>query len=170
MRNGINYTVRANREIILSAGVFRSPQILMLSGIGNREHLSTLNITVILDLPVGDNFQAHVAVNPIINIYNYSYINPSNDMTVENLYEYYVNSSGPLSLLSSVDTLMSTRFNDDYEWPDFYNSVDVARFGNNLTEIVSGYDSSYRNDWENYYRPLLGKSYIHISFSVYRYV
>ncbi|KAG6442301.1 glucose dehydrogenase [FAD, quinone] [Manduca sexta] len=52
-------TLRASKEVILSAGVFNSPQLLMLSGIGPREHLKDMNITVRVDLPVGMNFQDH---------------------------------------------------------------------------------------------------------------
>jgi choline dehydrogenase-like flavoprotein len=54
--------IRARREIVLSAGVIGSPQILMLSGIGPADHLRTLGIRVIADLPVGDNLHDHLYV------------------------------------------------------------------------------------------------------------
>jgi choline dehydrogenase-like flavoprotein len=54
-------TLRARREVILSAGAIASPQILMLSGIGPGEELRRLGLTVALDAPgVGRNLQDHI--------------------------------------------------------------------------------------------------------------
>ena len=59
VKGGVSYTVRA-REIILSGGSFNSPQLLQLSGIGPAEHLKSLGIPVIADMPsVGANLQDH---------------------------------------------------------------------------------------------------------------
>ncbi|SPB13769.1 choline dehydrogenase [Caballeronia novacaledonica] len=65
-RGGQVQTLRARREIIVSAGVFNSPQLLMASGIGPAAHLRDLNIDVVHDLPgVGENLQDHldIAIN-----------------------------------------------------------------------------------------------------------
>ncbi|HEU5375313.1 MAG TPA: choline dehydrogenase [Ktedonobacteraceae bacterium] len=54
-------TVRANREVLVCGGAINSPQILMLSGVGPAEHLRSVGIEVIADLPgVGENLQDHL--------------------------------------------------------------------------------------------------------------
>jgi 4-pyridoxate dehydrogenase len=65
VKNGIATLVRANREVILCGGVINSPQLLMLSGIGDPEKLNTLGIAVKLPLRgVGRNLQDHISVAP----------------------------------------------------------------------------------------------------------
>ena len=59
-RNGRRYRARARREIVLSAGAFNSPKLLMLSGVGPPDHLRAHGIDVVQELPgVGRNLQDH---------------------------------------------------------------------------------------------------------------
>ena len=60
LRDGQIEQVTADREVILSAGAYQSPQLLMLSGIGPADHLRTLQIQVLQDLPVGEGLQDHL--------------------------------------------------------------------------------------------------------------
>jgi choline dehydrogenase-like flavoprotein len=55
--------VRAEREVILSAGAYQSPVLLMLSGIGPADEIAPLGIEPRIDLPVGRNLQDHVMAN-----------------------------------------------------------------------------------------------------------
>jgi choline dehydrogenase-like flavoprotein len=52
--------IRAGREVILSAGTYQSPQLLLLSGVGPPADLELAGIPPVLDLPVGANLQDHV--------------------------------------------------------------------------------------------------------------
>lgn len=59
-KNGQLFQVRARHEVILSAGAFQSPQILMLSGVGDSSELQRHNIPLVHHLPgVGKNLQDH---------------------------------------------------------------------------------------------------------------
>lgn len=58
--NNQEYTVSASREVILSAGTVKSPQLLELSGVGNPEILTRAGIDIKVDSPmVGENLQEH---------------------------------------------------------------------------------------------------------------
>jgi choline dehydrogenase len=62
-QRGETRVVRAAREVILCGGVYNSPQLLMLSGIGPADHLTDIGITPLIDLPgVGANLQEHPRV------------------------------------------------------------------------------------------------------------
>jgi choline dehydrogenase len=53
-------TLRADREVILSAGAYESPKLLMLSGVGPAAALPLFGIEVVEDLPVGQGLQDHL--------------------------------------------------------------------------------------------------------------
>ncbi|XP_075431004.1 choline dehydrogenase, mitochondrial [Ascaphus truei] len=63
IKNGQKKKAYASKEVILSGGAINSPQLLMLSGIGNADDLRKLGIPVISHLPgVGQNLQDHLEV------------------------------------------------------------------------------------------------------------
>jgi choline dehydrogenase len=63
-------TIRAEREVILSAGSYETPKLLMLSGVGPAEALRSFGLEVRADLPVGQGLQDHllVLVNYLTNV------------------------------------------------------------------------------------------------------
>lgn len=63
LKDGAPHTVRAEREVIVSAGVIGSAQLLLLSGIGPADELRAAGVDVTLDLPgVGKNLHDHLMV------------------------------------------------------------------------------------------------------------
>jgi choline dehydrogenase-like flavoprotein len=63
VHRGVRETIRAEREVIVSAGAYQSPVLLMLSGLGLREELEPFGIPVRQELPVGRNLQDHAMAN-----------------------------------------------------------------------------------------------------------
>ncbi|KAA8614449.1 Choline dehydrogenase [Pyrenophora tritici-repentis] len=66
---GITYDIHAAKEVIVSAGAFHSPQLLMVSGVGPRETLQKFNIDVVADRPgVGQNMWDHIMFGPAYEV------------------------------------------------------------------------------------------------------
>ncbi|GAA4412244.1 GMC family oxidoreductase N-terminal domain-containing protein [Nibrella viscosa] len=66
VRNGATEQIMVEKEVIVSAGALQSPKILMLSGVGPADHLTSMGIPVAADLPgVGQNLQDHIQL-PVI--------------------------------------------------------------------------------------------------------
>ncbi|KAI4117406.1 MAG: hypothetical protein LQ345_002347 [Seirophora villosa] len=62
---GRQYTLRATKEIVLTAGVFGSPQLLMVSGVGPAPTLRQYDIPIVADRPgVGQNMEDHIYFGP----------------------------------------------------------------------------------------------------------
>ncbi|KAF9786560.1 hypothetical protein SFRURICE_012168 [Spodoptera frugiperda] len=61
-------TLKAKKEVIVSAGVMNTPKLLMLSGVGPEEHLKGKYIEVVSNLPVGENLQEHMSAVIVVNM------------------------------------------------------------------------------------------------------
>ncbi|CAF9937390.1 MAG: hypothetical protein ALECFALPRED_007237 [Alectoria fallacina] len=60
-----DYVLSANKEVVVSAGAFQSPQLLMVSGIGPAATLKKYNIPIVAERPgVGQNMQDHILMGP----------------------------------------------------------------------------------------------------------
>lgn len=138
-RNGKRYKIYSRKEVILSAGAINSPQLLMLSGIGHKEHLEEKGIKVIKDLPVGDNLQDHVGmggmtwlVDKPVSIVQDRF----NPAQITN--QYVLNERGPMTTLGGVEGLgfVTTKLgNHSIDWPDIQfhmapASVSLLSFNN----------------------------------------
>ena len=66
VQDGATHTTRAEREVVLCAGTFFSPKLLLQSGIGPAAELRALGIAVVADLPgVGKNLQDHMQLSAV---------------------------------------------------------------------------------------------------------
>ena len=119
-RRGQSKTVTADRDIILSSGSIGSPQILMLSGIGEAKHLKENGIEVHHALKgVGQNLQDHLQARlvykcnePTLNDEVRSLINQAKIAM-----KYALFRAGPMTMAASLATgFMKTR--EDLETPD----------------------------------------------------
>lgn len=99
-RDGSVWTAVAAREVILSAGAIRTPQLLELSGIGGDNILAKAGVQSRISLPgVGNNLQDHMLMHMSAAFNNESYVYPNimqnstiNDWARQN---YYANRTGP---------------------------------------------------------------------------
>ena len=111
----------ARKEVILSAGVFNTPKLLMLSGIGDQAELGSLGIPTRVNLPsVGGNLTDHVLLGNAWRVNNNetfdSYLAP--DVLPQKIQEWNQTHQGPLSWtvtnqmawlrLSQNDTIIQT--------------------------------------------------------------
>ena len=92
LRNNVPEAVRADREVIVSAGAYHSPHLLLLSGIGPAAELRALGIKPRIDLPVGRNLHDHPMV-----VLVWLTDEPSLAMTPESLALFEAEGRGPLT-------------------------------------------------------------------------
>jgi len=69
VKDGETRSVRARREVVVSAGSLNSPGVLMRSGIGPADHLRDHGIDVVRDVPeVGRNLQEHASFHSVFQV------------------------------------------------------------------------------------------------------
>ncbi|KAN0065088.1 hypothetical protein ACQY0O_001584 [Thecaphora frezii] len=122
----------AKKEVILSGGAFHSPQLLMLSGIGPKQHLSKFGIPVLVDSPnVGQNMQDHI------------FFGPSYPVKIETLTKL---ASDPIYLAAQL-----ANFTLSHQGPLTNNVADLIAFerwsSSKLSSIGADVLNSYPQDW-----------------------
>lgn len=138
VRNGKKQIVLARKEVILSAGAINSPQILMLSGLGPKEHLGKFKIPVLKDLHVGENLQDHVAMGGLTFLIDKPVsIVQDRFHAIAMTMQYTVNARGPMTSLGGVEGLA---FVDTYlgnkSWPDIQFHMAPASFNSDAGKRV----------------------------------
>ncbi|RLN02673.1 hypothetical protein BBJ28_00015452, partial [Nothophytophthora sp. Chile5] len=93
-------TIRSAKEVILSGGSINSPQLLMLSGVGDAEHLKEVGVPLVHHLSaVGKNMQDHegfnfqLACKKPVTLYNVTKHFPGNVLKIG--YEWLTSKTGP---------------------------------------------------------------------------
>ena len=119
-RGGVMHVVKARKEVILSGGSINSPQLLMLSGIGEAAQLQQHGIEVVADLPgVGKNLQDHLQARLV-----YKCNEPTLNDEVSSLMgqariglKYLMFRAGPMTMAASLATGF-LRTGDHVDTPD----------------------------------------------------
>ncbi|XP_053617634.1 glucose dehydrogenase [FAD, quinone]-like [Plodia interpunctella] len=132
-RNRLRYEVRARKEVILSAGPIASPQLLMLSGVGPKDHLSRLGIPVIQDLPVGQTLYDHITFPGLVftlNVANLSFIE-SRITRLENVIQWIQFGDTGVSTTGAAEGIgyIKTPLSDD---PDEVPDIELISIGGSL--------------------------------------
>ncbi|GAM90035.1 hypothetical protein ANO11243_080750 [Dothideomycetidae sp. 11243] len=97
----VHFTLSARKEVILSAGAFQSPQLLMVSGVGPASQLRALKIPVIVDRPgVGQNLTDHIFFGPSSRVGVQTFTKLANNPVyalTEFVLHYSLKQEGPLT-------------------------------------------------------------------------
>jgi len=108
-QNGRDEVARCSREIILAGGAVNSPQLLMVSGIGPADHLNSIGIRPLHDLPgVGGNLQDHLDAAVLQFCKTRDTYDTANKLV--SLYRYWKDKKGPgTSPIAESGGFISTR-------------------------------------------------------------
>ncbi|XP_052088266.1 glucose dehydrogenase [FAD, quinone]-like isoform X2 [Mytilus californianus] len=121
IKNGRKMIFSANKEVVLSAGAVNSPHLLMLSGIGPKEHLEKLKINVHADLPVGENLEDHMFFFMKYKTADELSVSIKSTKSWWNILKYYLTGEGIYSFAGNEGLLFdkSTQGNHSLLYPDY---------------------------------------------------
>ena len=119
-RQGQSLEIKARKEVVLSAGAIGSPQLLMVSGVGESSQLKSHGITIVQELKgVGQNLQDHLQARPVYKC-NVSTINTETGNWWKQAMigiRYILTRKGPMTMAASLGTaFLKTR--QELETPD----------------------------------------------------
>ncbi|XP_053691273.1 glucose dehydrogenase [FAD, quinone]-like [Sabethes cyaneus] len=120
-KNNRCYRIFARKEVILSAGSLSSPKLLMLSGIGPKEHLESLSIPVIKSLDVGYNLHDHNLYPNLTFFPNQPITMDLEKSTAQHFADYIANGTGPFSIPGRFEAISFLKTSDSFianDYPD----------------------------------------------------
>ena len=169
VHNRKTFKVFVRKEVILSAGTFNSPQLLMLSGIGPKEQLNRINVPVLRDLQVGQNMYDHIShfgptfiVNTTGASLNAEYLNLGHLKEVLSGY-------GILTTIGGVEALNFIKTKNSKEPADFPDAELIFVPGSLASDQGSGLRRGMRISqslYDKVYKPLESTSIDHWSVMI----
>ncbi|ESO83275.1 hypothetical protein LOTGIDRAFT_133667 [Lottia gigantea] len=149
--NGELKEVYVKKEVILSAGAIGSPKILLLSGIGPKDHLKTHGINLVKDLPVGNNLHDHMSL--YVPFRSKKVFNTMDKVkSVLTLLQYITMKTGKLSeCLQGIGFLSTKTSEPDYPDVQFHISNFVVdevalNFTNEVTNFAEYFNQMTQKD------------------------
>ncbi|HLM49527.1 MAG TPA: GMC family oxidoreductase N-terminal domain-containing protein [Solirubrobacteraceae bacterium] len=134
-RRGREHVARAEREVVLTAGAFGSPQLLQLSGIGPADELTALGLSVAVDAPeVGRNLQDHPF---LVCVWEVTHGSLADAEHPKHLAEWLLRRSGPLTS-SVAEAFAFVRSRPGLPAPDLQFHFAPAYFVNHGADTFDG--------------------------------
>ncbi|EYE92427.1 GMC family oxidoreductase [Aspergillus ruber CBS 135680] len=153
--DGVHYVLSANREVIVSAGAFQSPQLLMVSGVGPKASLEKHNIPVVADRPgVGQNMWDHVLMGPTYRVNAITSSSLANPDALNEANDLFINKQEGILTNSGGDFLAWEKIPSSYRssWPNNTLSA-LTQFPSDWPEVeylsmsgFLGYQQNYQRD------------------------
>lgn len=134
LHDGARHRVLSSREIILSSGAIGSPQLLMLSGIGDRKELEALDIDVVHHLPaVGKYLRDHVFTHTVLTLNESVALNAEEFLTRFGAFkaatEWYIFGTG-MPLSGAINGDLETHIPYPFSGPLSHSGIELTGFFN----------------------------------------
>ncbi|XP_014240730.1 glucose dehydrogenase [FAD, quinone]-like [Cimex lectularius] len=163
IKDGKLHAAYAKKEVVLAAGAFNSPQLLMLSGIGHADHLEEIGIPVLMNLPVGDNLMEHVGMHALSFILNKNVsLQPLQIFrdAIPNVLDYFVKSRGSLTTLGceGISYLKTKYSNTTEDYPDIELLFVASSFSEDAGVLLRKTFGMNDETYDYVFRAIDGKS------------
>lgn len=143
------------KKIVLSSGTIGSSKILLLSGIGPREHLAEVGISVRIDLPVGRNLQDHITTGMDLILLNQTSGSSITELLNPfNAFDYFIRRNEEnIFTFNGCDAMGFARLDESQNRPDLSfmlipNSI-RSDYGIHLRGLFNFKNEMWENEFEN---------------------
>lgn len=170
-RDGQSFSAYAKKEVVLSAGTLRSPQLLMLSGIGPEDQLKALDIKVLKDLPVGKRFYDHNAFVGLI--YHTNTTNLSLNLKRVGVLDAieFIEGKGQLTSAVNIEAVLYGKREDSPlkpEQPDYELLFFPGSVASDISASLAPAFNVKKSVYDEYFKPLEGTRLDHFTILVHQ--